>query len=215
MKTSTFVLMGILLMGSFASTRAADPAAFTRAADPAGASQMAMAFTGVTVMTSETTGVCIAYWPIIGDFNLKSLFAGPLFDDPVADKEHAYLIFVSDWRMTVLPPNGAFNFLGLFLPGEATIYYSKRPDLRDWHDPSDRSTWGKPVAKFVRSAGLFQSADEGVSGTVTFSLALTSSSTFTMDGKPFNFRTLIPYGMTCFETGIGDVESGTCVANGQ
>jgi hypothetical protein len=34
-------------------------------------------------------------------------------------------------------------------------------------------------------------------------------------GKPFNFRTLIPHGMTCFETGIGDVESGTCVASGQ
>ena len=206
MKISTFALMGILLMGSFASTRAADPA---------GASQLAMAFTGVTAMTSETTGICIAYWPIIGDFDIKSLFTGPLFGAPVADKVHAYLIFVSDWSMTVLPPNGAFNFLGMFVPGEATIYYSNRPDLRDWRDPTDRCTWGEPVAKFVRSAGLFQSADEGVSGTVVFSLALTSSSTFPMNGKPFDFRTLIPHGMTCFETGIGDVESGTCLANGQ
>lgn len=206
MKTSTFVLMGILLMGSFASTRAADPA---------GASQMAMAFTGVTVMTSESTGICIAYWPIIGEFDVKSLFAGPSFGTHVADNEHAYLIFVSDWSMTVLPPNGAFNFLGMFVPGEATIYYSNRPDLRDWRDPTNRRTWGEPVAKFERSAGLFQSADGGMSGTVTFSLTLTSSSTFPLGGKPFNFRTLIPHGMTCFETGIGDVESGTCIASGQ
>jgi hypothetical protein len=205
MKTLTFVLMGILLMGSFASTRAADPA---------GAAHLAMAFTGVTVMTSETTGICIAYWPIIGDFDLKSLFTGQ-FGTPVADKEHAYLIFVSDWSMTVLPPNGAFNFLGMFVPGEATIYYSNRPDLRDWRDPTNRRTWGEPVAKFARSSGLFQSADGGMTGTVTFSLTLRSSSTFPVSGTPFNFRTLIPHGMTCFETGIGDVESGTCVASGQ
>jgi hypothetical protein len=185
MKTSTFVLMGILLMGSFASTRAADPA---------GASQMAMAFTGVTVMTSESTGICIAYWPIIGEFDVKSLFAGPSFGTHVADKEHAYLIFVSDWSVTVLPPNGAFNFLGMFVPGEATLYYSNRPDLRDWRDPTNRRTWGEPVAKFERSAGLFQSADGGMSGTVTFSPPLTSSSTFPLGGKPFNFRTLIPHG---------------------
>ncbi|MBZ5622253.1 MAG: hypothetical protein LAQ69_26515 [Acidobacteriia bacterium] len=205
MKFATFALLGILLLGSFASVKAADPV---------GASQMAMAFTGDSVMTSDSTGICVIWFPILGSFDLKSLFMGPLFGAPAVDKEHAYLIFVSDWSMTVLPPNKDFNFLGLFLPGEATIYYSNRPDLRDWSDWTNRSTWGEPVAKFVRTAGLFQSTDGGVSGTVTFSQTLVSSSTFTLNGKPFNFKDLIPHGMTCNETGVGEVESGTCFAIG-
>ena len=67
---------------------------------------------------------------------------------------------------------------------------------------------------------MFQSADGGWSGTMTSSAELVSSKPFRLNGKMFNFRDLIPNGMTCFETGsgignnFGDDEAGTCIAIG-
>src|ERR1039457_1949791 len=99
-----------------------------------------------------------------------------------------------------------------------TIYLTIRPDLRDWSDWTKRDTWGEPVAKFVRKAGLFQSADGGMTGGMTNTAQLVSSHTFAIFGKSFNFADLIPHGMTCFETGVGDengeAEAGTCTAIG-
>ena len=79
MKLATFVLLGILFLGSFASMQAADPA---------GASQVAMAFSGGSVYTSDTTGICMWYPLLLGDFNMEFLFE---FVDgaPAMDKEHA------------------------------------------------------------------------------------------------------------------------------
>jgi hypothetical protein len=189
-----------------------------KAADPAGSSQVVLAFSGGSAFTSDTTGICIWYPLLLGDLDLKSLFTGPLFGSPVTDKEHAYFIWVSDWSMTVLPPNKDFpdfNFLALVPAGTATIYYINRPDLRDWSDWTNRSTWGEPVATFTRQAGLFHSADDGTTGPLTTTAVLVSSSDFTLNGKPFNFRSLIPHGMTCYELGVGASEAGTCVATGQ
>src|ERR1039458_4957008 len=110
------------------------------------------------------------------------------------------------------------NYLALVLEGEGTIYFTTRPDLRDWSDWTKRDTWGEPVAKFVRKAGLFQSADGGMTGGMTNTAQLVSSHTFAIFGKSFNFADLIPHGMTCFETGVGDengeAEAGTCTAIG-
>jgi hypothetical protein len=133
-----------------------------QAADPAGSAQVAIGFTGGSVWTSASTGICIWYLPIVGDLELKSLFSGPLFGTPVVDREHAHLIWVSDFSVQMLPANKDFNLLALVPAGTATIYYSDRPELRDWTDLTNRSTWGQPVATFVRKAGLFQSADGGV-----------------------------------------------------
>ena len=100
MKLATFVLLGILVLGLFASMQAADPA---------GASQVAMAFTGGSVYTSDTTGICMFYPLLVGDFNMEYLFE---FDGraPAVDKEHAYLIWVSDFEVLpqtpfLLPPS--------------------------------------------------------------------------------------------------------------
>jgi hypothetical protein len=137
-----------------------------------------------------------------------------MFGTPVVDKEHAYFIWVSDFSMQELPPNKDFNYVALIPQGEATIYFTTRPDLRDWSDWSKRSTWGEPVAKFTRKAGIFFSADGGNSGPFTSTAILTSSHTFAIFGKSFNFADLIPHGMTCFETGVGEAEAGTCTAIG-
>jgi hypothetical protein len=208
MKFATFALLGILLLGSFASMNAAGPA---------GSSQVVLAFSGGGVFTSDTTGICMWYPVLLGDLDLKSLFMGPMFGAPSVDKEHAYFIWVSDFSMQVLPPNKDFkdfNFLALVPAGTGTIYYSDRPDLRDWRDWSNRSTWGEPVATFVRQAGLFYSADDGMTGPMTSTAVLVSSTTFNLHGKPFNFKDLMPHGMTCFEAGVGAAEAGTCIAIG-
>jgi hypothetical protein len=53
-------------------------------------------------------------------------------------------------------------------------------------------------------------------GTFTSTADLVSSKTFRLkNGKEFNFRDLIPYGMTCTEAAEGSSEAGTCVANGR
>ena len=179
MKLATIVLLGILVLGSFASMQAADPA---------GAGQVVMAFTGGWAYTSDTGGVCMWYPLLLGDLDLESLFE---FVDgaPAVDKEHAYLIWVSDFSAVpqapfLLPPSSTGLFTLQLVPtGTATIYFTDRPRLRNWTDLTNRSTWGKPVATFVRKAGIFQSTDGGKSGTMTSSAELVSSKPFTLDGN--------------------------------
>src|ERR1039458_3127666 len=177
MKFATVVLLGILLLGSYAPLNA----------QPAGTSQVVLAFTGGSVYTSDTTGICMWYPVLVGDLPLQLLFSAPLFQPPVVDKEHAYFIWVSEFSSQVLPSNKNFNYLALVLEGEGTIYFTTRPDLRDWSDWTKRETWGEPVAKFGRKAGLFQSADGGMTGGMTNTAQLVSSHTFAIFGKSFNF----------------------------
>src|ERR1017187_4812200 len=204
LKFATAVLRGILLLGSCASLNA----------QPAGSSQGAMAFLGSSVFTSDTTAICMACYPVIGDLPLQLLFAAPMFGKPVVDKEHAYFIWVSDFSMQELPPNKDFNYIALIPEGQATIYFTTRPDLRDWSDWTKRSTWGEPVATFTLKSGMFPSADGGVTGSFVSSAILVSGHTFAIFGKSFNFADLMPHGMTCFETGVGESEVGTCPAIG-
>jgi hypothetical protein len=165
-------------------------------------------------MTSDSTAVCILYYPVLGDLPLRFLF-GPtqLFGQPVVDRKHAYLIWVSDFSWQVLPDNKDSS-MQLIPEGEATVYFTDRPDLRDWSDLTKRDTWGEPVAKFTRKAGMFQSADGGMTGTFISSAVLLWSHTFSVNGRSFNFADLAPHGMTCTETCLAESETGTCVAIG-
>ena len=214
MKLATIALLGILVLGSFASMQAADPA---------GAGQVVLAVTGGGASTSDTTGTCIWYPLLLGDFNMEFLFE---FKDgaPAMDKEHAYLIWVSDFSSMAqgpftLPPASTGLFTLQLVPtGSATIYFSDVPRLRNWKDLKDRTTWGTPVASFVRQAGIFQSTDGGWTGGMTSSATLVSSKPFKFNGVTFDFKDLMPHGMTCIEAGsgneFGDDEAGTCVAIG-
>ena len=144
MKLATIVLLGILVLGSLASMQAADPV---------GAGQVAMAFTGGGAYTSDTGGVCIWYPLLLGDFNMEFLFEF-VEGAPAVDKEHAYLIWVSDFSAMpqtpfLLPPSSTGLFTLQLVPtGGGTIYFTDTPRLRNWKDLTDRTTWGKPVARF-------------------------------------------------------------------
>ena len=200
--------LAIVLFGFFAPLAAQDRTP---------PSEVAIGVAGGSAWTSSSTGTCIWYFPVVGDLNLGSLFSGA----PTVDREHAYLIWVSDFSVEVLPPislsNGRTLFRALAPAGEATIYFSDTPETRVFTFPfTDRSTWGEPVATFVRKASLLRSNDGLTSDTFIFSAELESSSPFRLNGKRFNFADLIPNGMTCFEYGENGstVEFANCIAIG-
>jgi hypothetical protein len=72
------------------------------------------------------------------------------------------------------------------------------------------------VARFVRRASLLTSPDGFASDSFIFSAELDWSAPLDLKGKLFNFRNLIPHGMTCFENGLkgSSSEAGTCIALG-
>lgn len=210
MRFATFALLGILLLGAYASLNA----------QPAGTSQVVLAYMNEKVPSSATLpgydGLCLIYYTLVGDLDLSSLFAeGPFgFGTPVVDRAHAHFIWASDYSAQYLTQNEVFTSF-LITEGTGTIYYSSTPEQRRFDLPTDRSSWGEPVATFVRKAGMFQSTDGGTSGPLVSTAVLVSSTPFQLNGKTFDFKNLIPYGMTCSETAVGDYEAGTCVAIGK
>ncbi len=178
----------------------------------AGASQIA--FSGGATWTSTTTGICILYFPVVGDLDLTSLFMTDSSGNPIVNRAHSYLLWVSDFSVQPLPITS--YFLALAPAGEGTIYYTSRPDKRDFSDLTKRSTWGTPMATFIRRASLIRSGDNLVTDTFVFSADLVISSTFSLNGIPFDFSSLIPHGMTCFDHGQNGSswEAGTCIAIG-
>ncbi len=205
MKFATFALLGILLLGSFA---------LMTAAGPAGASQVVLGFSGGSTWTSNTTGICIWYFPVVGDFDLTILFATDSSGNPVVDRAHSDLLWVSDFSVQPLPI--ASYFLALAPAGEGTVYYSSKPTTRDFSDLTNRSTWGEPVATFIREASIVRSGDNLTTDTFVFSANLVISNTFSLNGASFDFSSLIPHGMTCFEWGQNSSswEAGNCLAIG-
>ena len=205
MKFATFALLGILLLGSLASMTAAEPV---------GASQVAIGFTGGLTWTSASTGICIWYFPVIGGLDLATLFATDSSGNPVVDRAHSYLLWVSDF--SVQPLTVPSYFLALAPAGEGIVYYSSKPTTRDFSDLSKRSTWGEPVATFIREASIVRSSDNLATDTFMFSADLVISNTFSLNGIAFDFSTLIPHGMTCFEWGANGSawEAGNCLAIG-
>ncbi len=205
MKTATIVLLGALLLGALPSMLADE-----KRTDPAGAGKVVLSFTNGGASTGS---VCIFFPLLLGDLKLGSLFAPS--DAPVVDKEHARLIWVSDYTgEQVASFSGSAFTLFLIPTGTGTFYFKEHPAERIWTNMEDRSSWGEPVARFVRKAGIFQSLDGGNSGTMISSSELVSSKPFRLNGKMFNFKDLIPHGMTCYETGSGTEENGACVAIG-
>jgi len=156
--------------------------------------------------------ICLWYFPVVRGLSMADLFMDPA----KPSLETAYLIWVSDFSAQILDPGvPGTSFTRALIPaGTATIYFTDTPLKRSWHDPKERSTWGEPVATFVRGESLLQSPDGFNSDSFIFSAKLLSSKTFVLRGKTYNFRRLIPQGMTCFESGLksSTSESGSCVA---
>lgn len=186
------------------------------AAETPAVSDVVIGFTGGATWTSASTGICVWYLPIVGDEPAGSLFDAP-DGVPVMDREHAYFLWVSDFSVQMLPAPAPFA-LALVPAGTATVYYRTDPGNRIFGKLTERSSWGLPVAKFVRKASLIRSADGFQSDNFIFSTELTERVPFSMaNGKKMDFKDLVPKGMTCFEYGqVGSSwETGVCVAKGK
>jgi hypothetical protein len=219
MKRATMMLMAFALLGALVPLNAQDPA---------GPSQVVIGFTGGSTWTSYSTGTCVWYFPVLGNLNLTSLFMTDASGAAIVDKEHAYLIWVSKWSIQLMFANSGISkppfpgmpnvtlSLAVVPVGDGIVYFNSNPISRDWTDPGNPGNLGVPVAKFVRGGGLFHTADNWMSDKFYFSAPLVWSKTFTMNGKRFNFRELVPHGMTCFEYGgaASTSEAGSCVAMG-
>jgi hypothetical protein len=96
--------------------------------------------------------------------------------------------------------------------GAAAIYYDATPGKK--RNPRDPKTLGDIVARFNRKAGLYVSTGSGVDPFVS-SADLVWSTPFILNGKWFNFRDLIPHGITCHEVvSSTGTEAGSCVSTG-
>lgn len=182
--------------------------------------QIVAGFTGGAVWTSGNTAVAIWYFPVLGNFQASDLFELNNVAVPAIDRQHAYFIWVYDWKIqaTTQSGKGAGKMTVAVVPaGTATIFYSPNPLNRDWSDPTQRSTWGTPVASFTCSPTMFYSADGFQSSDKLYiSATLTRSQPVTLHGKTFNFGDLIPHGMTCFSYGqqFSATQTGSCIAMG-
>lgn len=193
---------------------------FAQSAPPGGNAQAFLAFTGGSVWNdTQTGGTCIWYFPVLGNLPLTSLFASEK-GSPVVDLNHAYFVWISGWSIQWEAENPGFGNSKVTLAGipagTATVYYRQDPISLPF-DSTDPGTWGTPVATFARGAGMFQSPD-GFKDTdrFIFSAQLTGSQEISLQGRPFNFRSLMPHGITCFEFGqnYSTTETGACIAMG-
>jgi hypothetical protein len=205
MKFAMVLFLGFLLLASSAPLNAQN----------IGTSQVVAAYinepTNSPAPLPGFDGLCLIYYTMLGDLPLTSMFTTGTDNQPIIDRAHAHFIWVSDYKAQYLTDNKEFTFF-MILEGTATIYYSDQPESRDW---TNRSTWGDPVAKFIRKPGMFQSRDGGVSGTLANTGVLVWGKPVRINGKMFHIKDLIPQGLTCFGAGVGDYEAGSCVAVGK
>jgi len=201
MKLAT-LLVAIALAGLLMPLFAADPAA----------GEVVIGFTGGASWKDAANGACIWHFPVVANQDLASLFAPAATGGaPVPDRDHSYLIWVSDFAVEPLPSSPP-QALALVPAGTATIYFRPDPTHRNF---DDRSTWGAPIATFTRKTSIIRSPDAFASDTFIFTADLVSTMPFIVNGRVYDFRNLIPNGMTCFEYGQGGSswESGVCTRN--
>jgi hypothetical protein len=184
------------------------------------ANQVVAGFTGGAVWTSGNSAVSIWYFPVLGNLAVTDLFELNSLGVPSIDRQHAYFIWVYDWKTLTRSQSGsgAGKMTVAVVPaGTATIYYSSNPLGRDWTDLTQRSTWGAPVATFSCGPAMYYSADGfQVSDKFYFSATLSSIQTVTLRKKTVNFSDLLSRGMTCFAYGqqSSSTQTGTCTALG-
>jgi len=205
MKFATIVLLAIALLGSFASLQADDRI---------GAGEVVYAFTSVLDPDNKgwcddkaKTCICFIYLPLVSGIEEKALFK-----DGVVGEANAHLTWVSEFPAEqTMWSNPPFT-LAMVPAGPAAIYYDATPGKK--RNPRDPKTLGEIVARFNRKAGLFVSTGSGVDPFVS-SADLVWSTPFVLNGKWFNFRDLIPRGITCHEVvSSTGTEAGSCVATG-
>ena len=131
---------------------------------------------------------------------------GPFFSGNPSEAT-AFFTFRSD-TLTLTPPiaNGPDVSAIMFSPGTFTVYLNASPNGN--FASLDSFSSGKPVATFLRSAGMISNV-AGSTGTATFSAKLVSSQDFLLQGRNVNFANLVPNGVTVLITTSPNFVAGT------
>jgi hypothetical protein len=228
MRLATIILLALAAVGALHPVCAGDQAS---------ASATVISFAGGSAWNADYSGgTCVWYLPVVGNLSLDSLFSDP--KNP--SKETAYLVWVSEFTVQMLPAAAPFQpapasgaqaqpyTLVLAPTGTGTVYFQSDPSKRVWPKATASTpvtpaslknmNWGIPVATFTRNVSLVRSTDGLTSDTFVFTADLEHSIGFQLpNGQLFDFADMIPHGMTCFEYGqqFSSWESGTCVARGR
>ena len=115
-----------------------------------------------------------------------SLFNG------VPSETTAYFTFTTDVLSLTPMPNNGDMALSLVSPGTLNVYYNSNP-AGDWNNPASFSS-GQLIATFTRKESLFP--ELGTIGFHNLSENLLSSHSFTFNGQLYDFKFMVPNGIT-------------------
>jgi hypothetical protein len=119
----------------------------------------------------------------------------PLFNGAPSEAT-AYFTFTTDvLSLTPIATNGDIA-LSLVSAGTFNVYYNSNPS-GDWSNPA-RFSSGQLIASFTRKESLFP--EFGPVGLHNLSESLVSSQRFTFDGQSYNFKYMVPNGVTFAQT---------------
>jgi len=128
---------------------------------------------------------------IVGYFTDITGIAGPLFNGAPGEDTAFFTLRSDVVQFTPLPTNGDIG-LNLVSPGTFDIYFNPMP-IGDWSNPDTFST-GQLVARFRRPESLLLQIPT-VSRTVLTG-TLVSSRKFSFNGHEYDFRAIVPAGVT-------------------
>jgi hypothetical protein len=188
-----------VVMSAFAAIAASVLGLVTpgKAANKVAAAQVADHYVGrVLVAADFSSGQVIGYYTFLEGIT------GPFFSGTPGEAT-AFFTLRSDVFSLQTIGNGPVAAT-LADAGDFTIYLNPTP-AGNWSDPNSFSS-GQPVATFKRSVAMLTNA--GPTTSVMFSAVLVSSVDFTFNGKTYNFKRLVPDGVTHIFTGSNVVLTG-------
>ncbi len=191
-------LKGHIVIWLFAASAIPGLISPAKAADRLPAAKVSDHYVGRVLVSADfSTGQVIGYYSFLEGVS-GSLFSG------TPSEATAYFTLRSDTFSLQSLTNGPVTAT-LAEPGTFTIYLNATPD-GDWSNPDSFSS-GQPVATFLRSEGLLTNA--GPTSFAMFSATLVSSVDFTFQGNVYNFKKLVPNGITHIFTASNTVLTGT------
>ena len=159
------------------------------AAQPAPAGAVACYFVGRGFLNSGGQGEVVGYFTDITGI------AGSLFNSAPGE-DTAFFTFRSDVvQFTPLSTNGDIG-LNLVSPGTFDIYFNPMP-MGDWSNPDTFSS-GQLVAHFERPESLLLQIPTYSRAVLTGTLV--SSRRFSFNGHEYDFRAIVPVGVTFDES---------------
>ncbi len=185
--TKTYTRVCLLAALAVSVTGVASP---VKAADKLPGSRLFDYLVGRAIVTSSGDLEAIGYYAFLEGI------PGPFFSGDPGEATAFFTFRTGPLVFSNVFVNGSLAW-ALADPSNLTVYFNTTPQ-GDWNNPDSFSS-GQPIANFKRPEALFTcSGDLTLLNTCSFAVsqALVSSEDFTFNGGTFNFRKLVPDGVT-------------------